>query len=288
VRVNAAIHRVDVVGKGKDRLGVGVVVLQRNLHGHVVTLGLHVDRLFVQDLLALVQVLDELGDASDILELLVLALTGLRIGRALVGQVNLQALVQEGQLTQPLGQGVVVVLRDREDRLVRKEVDLRSQALRRSHLTQLADRVTLRVVLRPGKAVAPYLDVELLAQRVDAAHADAMQTARHLVVRGIELAARMQHRQHDLHPRHRLAVHRLVVDRDTAPVVGHGDGVVHVDRHIDPGRMPCQRLIDGIIDHLVDQMMQTLLARRADVHRRPLTDRCQTFENRNVLRRVAS
>ena len=113
--MRSAVDRVDVVGEGEDRLGVGVVVLQRNLHGHVVALGLHVDRLVVQHLLALVQVLDELRDAADVLELLVLALAGLGVGGALVGQVNLEALVQEGELAQPLRQRVVVVLGDGKD-----------------------------------------------------------------------------------------------------------------------------------------------------------------------------
>ncbi len=93
--VRAAINGVDVVGEGEDRLGVGVVVLQRNLHGHVVPLGFHVDRLFVEDLLALVEVLDELGDAADIFELLVLALAGLGVGGAFVGEVNLEPLLRK-------------------------------------------------------------------------------------------------------------------------------------------------------------------------------------------------
>ena len=67
--MRAAVDGVDVVGEGEDGLGVGVVVLQRDLHGDAVALGFHVDGLVVQNLLALVQVLDELGDAADVLEL---------------------------------------------------------------------------------------------------------------------------------------------------------------------------------------------------------------------------
>ena len=113
--MRAAVDRVDVVGEGEDGLGVGVVVLQRDLHGHAVALGLHVDRLVVQHLLALVQVLDELGDAAGVLELCVLGLAGLGVGGALVGERDLDALVQEGELAQALGQRVVVVLGDGED-----------------------------------------------------------------------------------------------------------------------------------------------------------------------------
>ena len=172
--MRSAIHRVDVVGEGEDGLGVSVVVLQRNLHGYAITLGLHVDRLLVQNLLASVDVLDELGDTAGVLELLVLALTGLGIGGALVGQVNLQALVQERELAQPLRQGVVVEFGYGKDRLVGEKVDLGAFALAWAHLPQLAGRRAFAIVLFPGKLVAPDLDIELFAQRVHAAYTDAM------------------------------------------------------------------------------------------------------------------
>ena len=67
--MRAAVDGVDVVGKGEDRLGVAVVVLQRDLDLDAVALGFHVDRLVVQHLLAPVEVLDELRDAAGVLEL---------------------------------------------------------------------------------------------------------------------------------------------------------------------------------------------------------------------------
>ncbi len=156
--------------------------------------------------------------------------------------------------------------------------------LRRPHLAQLADGIALGVVHLPRKAVAPDLDVELFAQRVHAAHAHAVQTARNLVVRRIELAARMQHRQHHLHRRHHLAVgQRLVVHRNAAAVVDHRDGVVDVDRHIDPRRVPGQRLVDRVVDHLIHQVVQSLLAGRADVHRRAQAHGRQALKHRDVF-----
>ncbi len=73
--MRSAIDGVDVVGEAEDGLGVGVVVLQRNLHDDAALLGLHVDGLLVQHLLALVEQLDELGDAAGVL-------VGLRLGLA--------------------------------------------------------------------------------------------------------------------------------------------------------------------------------------------------------------
>ena len=77
----AAVDGVDVVGEGEDGLGVSVVVLECDFHSDVVAFGLHVDGLFVEDLLALVDVLDELGDATGIFEDLAASFAGFRCRR---------------------------------------------------------------------------------------------------------------------------------------------------------------------------------------------------------------
>ena len=64
----------------------------------------HHDRLVVQNLFAAVDVLDELGDAAGVLELGALGFAGLGVGGALIGERDLQALVQEGEFAQPLRQ----------------------------------------------------------------------------------------------------------------------------------------------------------------------------------------
>ena len=74
-------------------------------------------------------------------------------------------------------------------------------------------------------AVAADLDVQLLRQRVDDRHADAVQAAGDLVAAAVaELAAGVQHGQHDLDGRQALFLH----DRhgDAAAVVHLGHGVV--------------------------------------------------------------
>ena len=53
-KVCAAIHGVDVVGEGKDVFCVRIIVLQRELHVHVVTFSFGVDGRSVQHLLVLV------------------------------------------------------------------------------------------------------------------------------------------------------------------------------------------------------------------------------------------
>ena len=136
----------------------------------------------------------------------------------------------------------------------------------------------------PGVAVAPDLHVELLRERVDATHAHAVQTAGDFVGGGVELAAGMELGQHHLHGRHHLAVgQRHHVHRNAAAVIDHGDGVVHVDDDIDLFAVAGQRLVHGVVHHLVDQVMQPHLAGRADVHGRAQAHRLQTFQDLDVF-----
>ena len=140
----------------------------------------------------------------------------------------------------------------------------------------------------PGEAVAPDLDVELLRERVDAGDADAVQAARDLVVGGVELAAGVEDGEDDLDGGHGHAVDGLVVDRDAAAVVDNGDGVVDMDGDVDAGRVAGERFVDGVVDDLVDEVVQPLLAGGPDVHRGTFADGGEAFEDGDVLGRVAA
>jgi hypothetical protein len=96
----------------------------------------------------------------------------------------------------------------------------------------------------------------------------------------------VQHGEHDLDRRALLLlVHR---DRDAAAVVGDGDRVVRVDRHLDGGGVAGESLVDGVVDDLPDEVVQTALTGRADVHARTLANRLETLEDGDVLGVVAA
>ncbi len=95
-----------------------------------------------------------------------------------------------------------------------------------------------------------------------------MQAAGDRVSAAPELAARVQHREHDLQGRPLL--HRMRAHRDAASVVGHPHATVGQDRHIDPVGHSGQCLVDGVVHDLLDQVVQTPLARGTDVHAGPL------------------
>ena len=73
------------------------------------------------------------------------------------------------------------------------------------------------------------------------------------------------------------------VGRDAAAVIDDRYRIVHVDRDLDRVAIARKGLVDRIIHHLVNQMMQTDLARRADIHRRTLAYRIAALENRYLI-----
>ena len=259
-QVRPAIDGVDVVGEAEHRLGVGVVVLQRDFHGNAIALGFHVDRLVVQDGLAAVQVLDELGDAAIELEFRALGLAGFGIGRALVGERDQQSLVEECQLAQALRKRVVVVFGDGEDRGVGHEVHFGSALLRIARLLQPAGWFALGVGLLPHSAVAPDFQLEQLAERVHAGNTDAVQSAGNFVVRAVELAARVQNRHHHLGRGDALAIDIHISGRDAASVVHYRDGVVDMDGDVNVIGITRQRFVHRVVDHFVHQVVQAHLA----------------------------
>ena len=90
----------------------------------------------------------------------------------------------------------------------------------------------------------------------------------------------MQHGQD--HLGRRSAVRHLV-DRDAAPVIDDRDRVVDVDRDVDLVAESRQRLVYGVVDDLVDQVMQPRGSGRADVHGRPLADGLQAFQHLDLV-----
>ena len=107
-----------------------------------------------------------------------------------------------------------------------------------------------------------------------------MQTARHLVTALVEFTAGMENRQNDF--KRRLALFFVESGRDASAVVLDCNGVIFIDRHIDIGAVACERFVDGVVDHLIDQMMETFFADVADVHGGTLAYGLQSFEHLDI------
>ncbi len=127
---------------------------------------------------------------------------------------------------------------------------------------------------------------QLFRERIDHRRADAMQAARvHVIAPFAELGARVQRRQDQLQCR--LLVLGMQIDGNAPAIIDHGDRVAGlVQRDGDAVGEAIEILIDRIIDDFPDEVMQALLVRVADIHRRPLADRFEPFENGNIFRGV--
>ena len=111
-----------------------------------------------------------------------------------------------------------------------------------------------------------------------------MQTAGDRIAAAAEFAARVQDREHDLH--RRLLLDRVLVDRDAAAVVVDAHSAVGEDGHLDVVGVTGERLVDGVVDDLVHQVMESAGAGGADVHSGSLADGFETFEDLDLIRAV--
>ena len=133
------------------------------------------------------------------------------------------------------------------------------------------------VLLPVELAVAPHLDPAPLGEGVHDRGADAVQTAGDFVAAAAELAAGVEDR-HD-HLQGRLVLLGVLVDRDTAAVVGDGHHAVGADAGHDRVGMTAQRLVDRVVDDLAHEVMQTAHVRAADVHAWAAADSFQSLEH---------
>ena len=141
------------------------------------------------------------------------------------------------------------------------------------------------VALAPHEALATDLRRQRLRQRVDDGDAHAVEAAGDLVALPAELPAGVQDGEHDLEG----ALAALIGHRrhgDATPVVGDGAGPVRVEGDLDAVAVAGHRLVDAVVDHLVDEVVEAPRPGRADVHAWALANRFETLEDGDVLRVV--
>src|SRR3990170_1830359 len=282
--VHPALMRVDRVRERVDRLGIAGVPLQGDLGLRVTLLDFHVDDTAMQGLLAARQVLHEVRDATAGLERLFR-------GRllALVDELDLDALGEEGLFLEPLGEQAPVPLgRLGEDLGVRPERDDRAALRRGLALRELARRFPARVRLAPRGAAAHDQRGHLLRECVHHRDPDAVQAPRDPVALAPELPARVQRGEHDLDGR--TAVLRLG-DRlhgDAPAVVLDLARAVLAESHDDPVAEARHRLVDRVVDDLVHEVVEAADRGRPDVHARAQADVLDALEDLDVLRLVVT
>ena len=276
-KVGSSIHGVDRVGEGVDRLGVGVAVLDCHLHADAVHLPLHVDRR-VEHLPIAIQVPNKGEDATLEVEG---HPTGIVIG-SLVHQTDGDTAGDERHLPHPLRQGGEAILHVLEDGRIETEEDGGPLPLRLADGLHRALGHTLLVALPVPLVVAGvvYHDLHPFGERVDRRYTHAVQPSRDLVAAAAELRAGVEGGHHQLHRGYLPLWMRC--SGDTTPVVPHGHALVLVDGHVDLVTSADQGLIDGVVDHLVDQVVKGAPIRATDVHAGSPTDCLQPLQHLDI------
>ena len=275
--VRPALGGVDVVREREDRLDVRAVPLHRDLDLAVVCLALEVHDVLVHGVLRVVHVRHEVADPALVVELL-----GLAAG-ALVPQHDPQAAREERRLAQALRQRRRGELRLVEDLRVGQERDRRPRLVlaRDAGRLHVARRLAAGELLPVQLAVAAHLGHEPLRERVHDRDANAVQAARDLVALAAELPACVELREHDRQRGEPLV--RDHVHRDARAGIANRHRVVRMDGDVDEVVPARESLVDGVVDRLVDEMVEASRARRADVHPGSETDGLEALEDGDVF-----
>lgn len=134
-------------------------------------------------------------------------------------------------------------------------------------------------------AVAVNLGSQIVGQRVHAAYADTVQTAGHLIRTLVELTTGVKHCQNDLKSR---LVHLFMhVYRYASAIVNDLDGIVLKNAHFYMAGKTGESLVDRVVDHLVNQMMQAAHACVADIHRRTFAHRLKSLKHLDIIRLIS-
>ncbi len=278
-----ALVGVDRVGEGVEGLREPRVPLKGHLHLGVLLLPLEGHDPGMQDVLRLVEVLDEVRDTA----------RGLvhghpRLPLALVGERDLNAAGEEGELLEPPPQDLPLVVGVLEDLRVGPEGDDGAGLLGGLPLLQPFLALPARVRLCPVSPAPPHLHVEPLRQGVHHGDPDAVEPAGDRVGLPIELPPGVERRQDDLHGR--APVLRLGDGRhgDPAAVVDDPDPPALQEGDLDLRAVAGEGLVDGVVDDLIDQVMEAPAPGGPDVHPRALANRLQALEDGDVRGRVVA
>jgi len=124
-------------------------------------------------------------------------------------------------------------------------------------------------------AVGVDLDLEQNGKCVHHGHAHPVKPAGHLVGVAVEFSAGVQFGHDDF--KRRLVFLFVHPDGYAAAVIGHGDTVVGVNHDVDEVANPGHGLVDTVVHHLINQVVQPRDIDVADIHGRPKPHRFEAF-----------
>ncbi len=197
----------------------------------------------------------------------------------IVGQNDAHAGIQEGEFAQAVLERVVVELHHRERRRRRHEGDLcPATPAGVADDGEGRDGNAVAELDQVLAAVAPDAQAEPDGEGVHDRDSDAVEAAGDLVGILVELTAGVQLGHDDLGRGDAFA--GMDVGGNAAPVVGDRHRAVGVERHVHRRGVPGQRLVDRVVDDLVDHVVQArAVVGVADIHAGALADGVQPLEH---------
>ena len=171
-----------------------------------------------------------------------------------------------------------------EDGVVGLEGDLRATVVTFADHFHRVKRFAVLVFLHEVLAFAENLCREVLGEGVHAGDTDTVQTAGDLVGILVELTAGVQDGHDDLQCGAFLL--RVHVGGDTTTVIKNAYRVAFQYLNFNVVTESGESLVDGVVHHLVDQMVQTTVADIADIHSGTFTHSLQAFQNLNITRTI--
>ncbi len=252
---------------------IAVVPPQRDLDRDPVALAADGDRPVGQRRLGAVEIAHESDEAAFVKQLL-----ALRLGATQIRQHDAHARIEEGEFAQTVLDRRIVEIDHRESLRRGGEGHLGAALLppvddrRRAGDAEPVDRVAVGEMHQVFLPVAPDAKGQAGRQRIDDGNADAVQAAGDLVGVLVEFAAGVELGHDDLGRRNAL----FLVDAggNAASVVDDGAGTVCVQRHRHQPGVPGERLVDRVVDDLIDHVVEArAVVGVADIHARALTDR---------------
>ena len=283
--MGATIHGADVVGKAQDAVGVGIhAPLQGRFNLNAFFLGVHIDDIGMKRILFRIHVLDVFLDPAFVeVDLFV----GLTIGPAGAGPVipedDFDPTIEVGKLPQARGEGLEI-----EGNTGRENLNIRLKANGRPRAALLSrgrfQNANRRPALKPlgvDLVLAMHRDLHPLTEGVDHGHTNPVQATGNLVATGAKLATGVEHGEHRFQGA--LAGAGVNIGGNAPAVVGDRAGAIVVEHDQDLVAVARQRFVNGVVDHLVHQVVQTPGTGGADVHPRALANGLQPFENLDLL-----
>ena len=282
--MGTAVRRVDVVGEGEDEVVIAVVVLQGNFGEGIAVHAGHIDDILRQGFqpTLFLEILHELADTA-----LVVQDLGVRLCLvSLVGKDDADAGIQERLLPQTLEEYLEVVFCS-----LGEDLRICLEFHGSTGFGRVADDRNGLVVIATVELLKIHVgavlhgELQPLREGVDHRCAHAVQTAGHLVSAAAELTAGVQDGVHygccgD-------ALLGVDAHRNATAVIGDPHHVFRQDVHGDLRAVAGKCLINGVIDDLIDQMVQPLGTCGADVHARTLPDCLQPLQHLNLTLVIA-